>query len=255
MITIVIIGAGNVARQLYRVLDMYEGSTVVQCYNRKGIPLAAEQPRDHIVTSPTAIIKADLYILAVSDDAIGSVCNTLPFSDALIVHTSGSVPMDVIGTTDRKGVFYPLQTFSATKTVDFSTVPLCIEASNESDAILLTELASGISKKVYRISSAQRNTLHVAAVFVNNFTNHLYTMAHEICMKDAIPFDILYPLIQETVTKLQTMPPADAQTGPAVRNDTETIHRHLETLCDTTSHSDIYTIMTALIQEKYGKKL
>ena len=198
--------------------------------------------------------KADIYIIAVSDDAIQEVASQIPVSNKLVVHTSGSVSIDAIHPKNRQGVFYPLQTFSNSKTVDFSTIPFCLETVYKEDTVLLHKIALGLTKKVYEISSEQRKMLHLAAVFVNNFTNHLFSIGHDICKEHDIPFEILYPLILETAQKITHIAPDHAQTGPALRNDVKTINRQSKALTNT-SQKEIYQILTKAIQSKYGKKL
>ncbi len=255
MIRIVLIGSGNVAKHLYTAFDKTDDVAIVQCYNRAGITLTDTQPQHHVTNSLNELTTdADVYILAVSDDAIATVSDRIPFTDKLVVHTSGSTPMDVLTSRHKRGVFYPLQSFSSTKTVDFSTIPLCLEAEHASDLLLLQQLALSLKAPHYPISSIQRNVLHVAAVFVNNFTNHLYSVGNEICEEHQIPFDILFPLISETALKIKDLPPLNAQTGPAKRNDTNTISRHLMTLTQQ-QHIDLYKTLTTAIQITHGKKL
>ncbi len=254
MIKVVILGSGNVAQHLYTALSTQKLVDIVQCYNRKGVSLHPDQNNDNIIKDLSALVIADVYILAISDDAIEDVSVNLPFSDRLVVHTSGSVPMNTIKNTNRKGVFYPLQTLSKNTLVDYTKIPFCIEAQEKDDTLLLKKLASFLSPKVYEISSEQRNVLHVSAVFVNNFTNYMFTIGNDICDKHGVPFEILHPLIQETAQKIQKITPEKVQTGPAIRNDTETIKRHKNILTDTT-HKKIYETLTRFIQSKYGKKL
>ena len=254
MITIVILGAGNVAQHLYTAFLDMKSVEVVQCYNRKGIRLHKDQKRDTIISDLSDLIKADIYILAVSDDAIEDISKALPFQDRLVVHTSGSVLMADINNKNDRGVFYPLQTFSIGKEVDFSKVPFCIEADQEKDSKLLKELASLLSERIYDISSDQRKVLHVAAVFVNNFTNYMFSVGNDICSENKVPFEILHPLIQETAKKIIKIQPDRAQTGPAIRNDVQTIERHLGILKDD-SQKELYKMLTEAIQSKYGKEL
>jgi predicted short-subunit dehydrogenase-like oxidoreductase (DUF2520 family) len=154
---------------------------------------------------------------------------------------------------NRRAVFYPLQTFSKEKPIDFKSVPVCLEAENENDLQILKQLAHSISNAVYEINSEQRKALHVAAVFVNNFVNYLYQMGNEICDANAIPFEILKPLIQETANKIATLSPKNAQTGPAKRNDLKTIAAHEEFLKDE-NQAAIYKLLTQSLQNN-GKKL
>ena len=254
MIEVCLLGAGNVATHLYQALNGTDDVNIIQCYNRKGVLLHPNQDATQVITDIAALKDADVYIVAVSDDAIAQISDQLPFQNRLVVHTSGSVPMTAIAGDNRKGVFYPLQTFSKDKSVEFNIIPICIEAEETQDLNTLKKLASLLSDKVYEITSAQRNVLHVSAVFVNNFTNHLYTIGTDICDAYDVPFEILHPLIQETAKKILEIPAKEAQTGPAIRNDQQTIARHLK-IMNTDSQKEIYTILTKAIQSKHGKKL
>ena len=229
MISVVILGNGNVATHLYNAFLKAENIAVSKINSRKleSIPIA------------------DVTIIAVSDDAIADVSKSLNNRNGLITHTSGAVDIDVI-VNERKGVFYPLQSFSKDKSVDFKTIPFCLETSNSEDYNLLEKLAKSIGKNVFQISSEQRKKLHVAAVFVNNFSNHMYKIAHDICEKNDVPFEILYPLIEETAKKIQSISPENAQTGPAKRNDVQTIENHLENL--NSQQQKIYKLLSKSIQ-------
>lgn len=253
MISISIIGSGNVAQHLIKAIENTNQIELVQVFARN-IETVSHLISSNKITTEIATLKdADLYIIAVSDDAIQSVSNSLAFTNKLVAHTSGSVAMNELNNSNRKAVFYPLQTLSKKKEIDFSTVPLCIEAQNEIDLQLLNDVANQLSNHVYNIHSEQRKSLHVAAVFVSNFTNHLYKIGNDICAEHQVPFEILKPLISETAKKIQTLAPADAQTGPAKRNDTSTINKHLAILTDE-NQKDIYKILTKSIID-HGKKL
>lgn len=139
-----------------------------------------------------------------------------------------------------------LQTFSKEKEVDFSEVPFCIETADEKDRKLLEKAAKSIGKKVYTINSEQRKAIHIAAVFVNNFTNHLYKMGKDLCEEHRIPFEVLHPLIKETASKIEILSPEKAQTGPAIRNDKKTIKKHLDLL--NKAQQKIYKVLTKSIQ-------
>ena len=212
MISVLIIGNGNVAAHLVKAFLKVDTISLTQVSSRKleNIP------------------KATITILAVSDDAIETV--SLKIKNSFVVHTSGSFSMKNLKNTTNKGVFYMLQTFSKDKEVDLSNVPFCLEADRHEDYLLLETLANAIGKKIYPINSEQRKALHVAAVFVNNFTNHLYKIGNDICEEYKVPFEILQPLIQETSEKIKTLSPEKAQTGPAIRKDEETIKNHLNLL-------------------------
>ena len=249
MIKVVIIGSGNVAQHLIAAFSKSTAIEVVQVYSRSTFKLNLVP----ITNNLNELLPADLYIISVSDDAIASITNRLPFQNRFVVHTSGSVSMDAIDPKNRRGVFYPLQTFSKNKAVDFRNIPICIETSDDADYDLLERVAVSISSQLFTIDSAQRKALHVSAVFVNNFTNHLYKISADICKENDIPFEILKPLIKETVAKLDTLSPLEAQTGPAKRNDVQTIASHLAFLKDE-NQKNIYKILTQSIQE-HGEEL
>jgi len=250
MVKVVILGAGNIAQHLYTVFQNAATIDVVQVYNRSAKALHYFQDVK-TTTNLQDVLEADVYVIAVADDAIASLSNKLPFTDRLVVHTSGSASMHVLHKKNRRGVFYPLQTFTKGTTVDFSTIPLCLESQEKADFTLLQTIATAIGSTSYKISSEQRRALHVSAVFVNNFSNHLYRIAHEICEANNVPFKILHPLIQETAHKIQTLTPYMAQTGPAKRGDQKTINDHLAKL-DKDIHKEIYTLLTQSIAKTYG---
>jgi len=253
MINIVILGGGNVAWHLTNALLKNDAVNVVQVYNRSLEKIDCFKNSTSITNNLSELKDADIYILAVSDNVISEISSALNLKNKLVVHTSGSMAMDELKSTSKKGVFYLLQTFSKERKIDFSTVPICIEAETDADLHLLETLAKSMSKNCYRINSNQRKSLHVAAVFVNNFVNHLYHIGHEICEQNKVPFEILLPLILETANKITTLPPLEAQTGPAKRNDTKTIEKHTAML--TKNQQEIYTLLTKSIYNTYGEKL
>jgi predicted short-subunit dehydrogenase-like oxidoreductase (DUF2520 family) len=257
MVKVIIIGSGNVAQHLIAAFQNSQNSgdeiELVQVFSRKRNSLINVIDGALITTELADLMEADLYIIAVSDDAISTVAAQLAFKNRLVVHTSGSVGLDVLDDNNRRGVFYPLQTFTKNKAVDFKTIPICLESENSTDFILLDKVAKIISDKVFAINSEQRKALHVAAVFVNNFTNHLYSIGNEICQENQVPFEILKPLILETAQKIMTISPLEAQTGPAKRNDVKTIEAH-QLFLSTENQSTIYKIITQSIQD-HGKKL
>jgi predicted short-subunit dehydrogenase-like oxidoreductase (DUF2520 family) len=253
MIKVSIIGSGNVAQHLIQAFQLNSQIELVQVVARDIKKVAHLLDSNRITSDYTQLQEADLYIIAVADDAIAEVSSALPFKNRLIAHTSGTVALDSLNSNNRRAVFYPLQTFSKDKPIDFKSVPICLEAENEKDVQILKQLAHSISNAVYEINSEQRKALHVAAVFVNNFVNHLYQMGNEICDANAIPFEILKPLIQETANKIVTLSPKNAQTGPAKRNDLKTIAAHEEFLKDE-NQAAIYKLLTQSLQNN-GKKL
>ena len=257
MTKVIIIGSGNVAQHLITVFEQEQnnGSEIelVQVYSRQIASVSLLLDHARIVDDLQSLAEADLYIIAVSDVAIANIATQLPFKNRLVVHTSGGVTLNTLDDNNRKGVFYPLQTFSKNKEVDFKTIPICIESENATDYQLLEKVAKSISDKIFAINSEQRKALHVAAVFVNNFTNHLYQVGQEICQENQVPFEILIPLITETAQKITLLSPLEAQTGPAKRNDTATIAAH-EVFLTNKNQLKIYQTLTQSIQEN-DKKL
>lgn len=252
MITVSIIGAGNVATHLFKAFSKTKTVSVKQWYSRDLNKISSFKNKVEIVADLNGLTEADIYIIAVSDDAISSVSEALPFKDRLVVHTSGSVGIYDLDKKNRRAVFYPLQTFSKEAKVDFKQVPICIETIGKKDYPQLKSLAEALGSPHYRVNSDQRKALHLAAVFVNNFTNQLYRVAHEITEFEGVEFDILKPLILETAKKVQTMSPYMAQTGPAKRNDKKTIKRHLKQLKNE-QHKAIYNLLTNTIKKTHGR--
>ena len=257
MIKVSIIGSGNVAHHLIMAVlhsENFDGKIeLVEAYARNASSLTDLLPFDKITTDLSVLKPADLYIIAVSDSAIQTVSNQLEFKNKLVAHTSGTTEIDVLNDNNRKGVFYPLQTFSKTKSVDFSTIPICLESQNASDLQTLETVGKAISNATYILNSEQRKALHVAAVFVNNFVNHLYQLGNEICIENQVPFKILKPLIEETANKIMSLSTEEAQTGPAKREDQETIKAHLAFLQEG-NKKNIYELLTQSIIA-HGKKL
>lgn len=253
MLSVVILGTGNLAMHLFRAFLKSTRAQVVQVVGRN--PESLRSFSAHVATaSDYAFIKdADVYLIAVKDDAINEVSHHLDGKKGVVVHTSGAIGMDALAPENR-GVFYPLQTFTKGKHIDFEKVPICIEAKEEQSLTLLTSLAHALSPNVHEVDSDQRKKLHLAAVFVNNFTNHLYGIGEEICMKEGLPFDLLKPLILETAEKIQSMSPKEAQTGPARRNDQKSMQDHLK-LLDNDKHIALYNLMSEAIKQAYEKKL
>ena len=254
MTKVIILGAGNLATHLYHAFRKSKEVQVVQLYNRSIHKLAVFEKEVAITDNLLGLGNADVYIIAASDDAVPLIYNTIHLEKKLVVHTSGSVPMQELSTKNRKGVFYPLQTFSKGRQVNFKNIPVCVEAEEENDLKLLHQLAGTISDQVFEISSEQRKSLHLAAVFVNNFTNHLYGIGNTICKENQLPFNILRPLISETAKKIEDLSPYEAQTGPAKRNDIMTMERHLNQL-NNKMHKELYILLSESIKKTHGQKL
>ena len=253
MIKVVLIGSGNVTHHLIEAFAKSPIVEVIQVFARQKKSINPLFDFNKITSDYDDLVPADLYIIAVSDDAIANVSSQLPFKNRLVVHTSGSVAINSLDAKNRKGIFYPLQTFTKNKAVDFRQIPICLESENESDYELLKNVAESISNAVFKIDSQQRKALHVSAVFVNNFVNHLYQIGNEICEENKVPFEIVKPLLLETANKVMTLAPKEAQTGPAKRNDTVTIATHLDFLSNE-NQKNIYKILTQSIQNN-GKEL
>ncbi len=252
MISVVILGAGNVGTHMSRAIFEAKNLKLIQWFNKTPIPNFTDYWGVNFNSDLDQIPEADLYIIAVSDGAIENLSERLPFSDRLVVHTSGSLSMRFLNNKNRRGVFYPLQTFSKTSELSFDQVPICIEANDKKDRALLKSVAEALGCPTYMISSEQRQTLHLAAVFVNNFTNQMYRLAHELTDEKSLDFELLKPLILETAKKVQTLSPYMAQTGPAKRNDKKTLKKHLKLLQEHPKIQDIYKILSESIRKTHG---
>ncbi len=247
---IVFLGAGNLAFHLSLALQN-AGHDIVQVYSRtlKSANELANKLNSKATNNVSQITEnTDLYIIAVSDDAIQPVIDKLNITNKNIVHTAGSIPMDILQSANNYGVFYPLQTFSKNSTLDFAEIPICVESNNETFKKTLLDLAKQISGSVWYISSEERIYLHLAAVFVCNFVNHLYSLTEELIGDKNIDFKILHPLIKETVNKAVAISPKLAQTGPALRNDKKTIEKHTNLLISRPDLGKIYQMISDSIQ-------
>jgi len=246
---IVIIGTGNTATVLGRKLKS-AGHKIVQVFGRDS--MAASQLAYELGTESTTYWNvvyrdADLYILAVSDIAIEEVLQELQLPDKTIVHTAASVSKNILKNASHHfGVFYPLQSLKK-EIGHIPDIPIVIDASDESTMRELEVLAHSISDKVVEAGDEQRMKLHLAAVIVNNFVNHLYALAESYCNNEGIDFDLLVPLIKETAERIQYISPAQSQTGPALRNDRTTIEKHLELLKKYPHLKKIYETFTESI--------
>ncbi len=251
---VVLLGSGNVATHLAAALKD-AGNEILQVWSRNSVN--AELLASRLNSSSTAHFsalspEADIYILAVSDDAIPELAGKFPFRNKLLVHTSGTTDMEALKNASTKiGVLYPLQTFSKSKSLDFAQTPIALEANSPEGLKILEMLVGKISRKVMELNSQQRRALHIAAVFACNFGNHLYTLSKEILRQNSLEFDLIRPLIIETASKVQLIEPEDAQTGPAVRGDYITIDRHLEFLQNDKDLRNLYELFTESIISKH----
>lgn len=251
---VVIVGSGNVATHLSLAIASLEGIEICQVYSptEAHAEILAERLNCDFVTDPTQIRKeADVYLFALKDQALETVIRAVPANNGLWLHTSGSMPMQVFaGYTERYGVLYPLQTFSKSREISFRGIPLFIECHREEDKNCLEELARRLSGKVCELSSEKRRSLHLAAVFACNFTNHIYALAEEILAKEGLSRDYLFPLIDETAAKVHELPAQEAQTGPAIRYDENIINKHLGMLADDPDVQTLYRLLSQSIHKK-----
>ena len=254
-----IIGSGKVATHL--ALRLFEkGVVIVQVFSRsiEHASTLAKLVQSKPINDYMDLAKGqDLYILAVSDNAIEPVAQkmqeVLGSQHAFVVHTSGATPGSILKEHfKRYGVFYPLQTFSKEVNPKWETIPICIDASNIADVHSLQELGKKCSNTVVRISDDQRAALHVAAVFANNFTNHMLHLSWLIAKEHGVDFSILMPLIKETIRKVGDNNPGDMQTGPALREDDNTIAAHLELLANHPDIQLVYEVLSkSILQQKH----
>ena len=253
---IAIIGSGNVAWHLSQALEN-AGHNIHSVYDRKlnrAKDLVAKlynaEATDSLDFSSS---RAAIFIVAIKDGAIREVAENmvLPSQDAIVVHTSGSVSIEVLGyTLQHYGCLYPLQSFVKSRQVDFKQIPFFIEASNGNTKDVLTRVAKSITKKVAYFDSKQRKALHVSGVFASNFVNHVLTIAKQVATKHKIDFQLLAPLIVETVNKSLELGPENAQTGPAARGDLEVLEEHLTFLEDNEALQNIYKSLTQHILDQ-----
>ncbi|SEA26752.1 Rossmann-like and DUF2520 domain-containing protein [Psychroflexus halocasei] len=249
---LILLGTGNVAYHLYHAISSIENWEVVQVYNHREESLSDFNTTTQTTTNLNELVDANLIICCLKDDLIESYFEKLVDKDCLIVHTSGAKTLQK--NRKKSGVFYPLQSFSKYKTMDYSKIPFCIEATRADDLKKLENLALSISESVYKINSKKRLQMHLAAVFVNNFSNYMFKLGQDLCIENHIDEAILMPLIEETFEKLKDIKAEEAQTGPARRQDQETINQHLK-LLKKDSKKEIYKIISQHIKNDYGEKL
>ncbi|MDH4092884.1 MAG: DUF2520 domain-containing protein [Cyclobacteriaceae bacterium] len=251
------IGSGNLAWHLAPALDN-AGFSVQEVYSRN--PTHAEALVERLydaevkVTLDFSTSTSTVFVVATPDDSIQGIAKEIILpEDAVLVHTSGSQLLSVLdfAATRNLGVFYPLQTFSKGRKVEFNEIPVFVECENKTVEDVLMAMARGISKSVYKIAYDERKALHVAAVFAANFTNHMLLLAQEIMKENSLSYDWLKPLIAEMITKSLAIGPENAQTGPARRGDLETLDRHLEFLQNNESIGELYKIISQDIVDRY----
>lgn len=251
---IVLVGAGNVATHLGMAWQK-AGYEIVQVCSRT--PASALELANRLGVGYTTSLEeicadADVYVVMLKDAVLQELIPNIVKgrNNALFVHTAGSMPMNVWENhACRYGVLYPMQTFSKAREVDFTSVSFFVEATGKAELAVLKSMATSLSPKVYEATSAQRASLHMAAVFACNFANHMYALSARLLEKNGLPFDAMLPLIDETARKVHELHPQDAQTGPAVRRDANVMGKHLTMLADEPDLSEMYKIISDSIQK------
>lgn len=252
MIKIVLLGSGNVAYHLALALKSATSVQLVQRYRRNKKNDLYFDSSIPVTSNLSDLEEADIYIIAVKDEAIGDLSEKIKHLSGLVVHTSGSIHIDNLRSGERRGVFYPVQSLTINQKIDFKGVPLVIESVLKEDLNLLHTLAGKISSRVFELNSSEREKLHITAVFANNFSNYMFTCAEILCSEFKLPFEILKPIILETGKKIQSISPAKSQTGPARRNDQEILKKHMEMLSG--DKREIYQLLSKAITKLYQTK-
>ena len=251
-----LIGAGNLSTQLGKALKK-AGLNMVQVYSRteasaKELAALLDCPYTSNIEN---LRESDLFIVAVKDDALAPVLKQLDVKQSILVHTAGSIPMEILERQGGKtGVFYPLQTFSKKRDVVFSNIPVCLEANSPEVFEELELLARRLSEIVCKVNSEERKILHLAAIFACNFVNYFYHLGAHLVEEKGLDFNLLKPLIMETAQKVMTMDPIDAQTGPAVRFDETIIKKHLNLLSGKPELLKIYSFVSENIHQTFKTK-
>lgn len=251
MIKIVLIGAGHLAFHFYNQFQRCSQANLIQWYNRSLEKIDFAQPKVAVTNQLKELKTADLYLICVSDDAIESVSEKIQ-TEGLIAHCAGGVPIEQLRGSSRKAVFYPLQTFTKGQDLSFDRLPFCIETTRPKDQNLLNGLANALGGVPHEFNSEKRALIHMIAVWVNNFGNHLLHLGSELSKKHNIPFHVFSLLIKETYQKAMDNGPENSQTGPALRHDQKTINKHLDLLTDQ-DIKKLYLNLTTSIQKKHER--
>lgn len=253
---VVMLGSGNTATVLLKLITK-NGHQVVQVVSRheeNAKALASAYNASTVPLHAPQFAAADIYIFALNDAALEQSENVPGLRGKLVVHTAGATPMNVLKElTSTYGVMYPLQ--SLTKfTDDIPQIPFLVDGNSKDTLSIISKFAATLSDKVTEANDLERLNYHVAAIFVNNFTNHLYALAELFCKNENIDFSFLYPLIEETAKRVQHNSPFLTQTGPAMRDDIFTLNRHLQALTSAPNLKYIYLKLTESIIKHHGKR-
>lgn len=255
--SISIIGAGNVSTHLAKALhrSKYKIDYILSRTKSSASKLARLVKAKSTV-SYKKLLQSDLIIIAVSDNAISYIASNINSAgkyNGILAHTSGSVTTSLLKKgSSQYGSFYPLQSFNKDESINMRNVPFCISGSDPQIENLLFKISSKLSNKIYRINDKQRLQLHLAAVFANNFGNHMLTIAQQLCEQNQVSFDILKPLIIETFSRIESNNPIELQTGPAKRKDTKVIQKHKRMLNDDKSLKELYNLISKHIHTTYA---
>lgn len=244
---VTLIGAGNLATQIASAI-VDNGHQIKQIYSRSAFAARALAVKFGCpFTNQTEKIEAgaDVYIYAVKDDVLKALIEALPDLGGIHVHTAGSMSMNLFQNLRKSyGVLYPMQTFSKSKSVKFDTIPVFVEGSDNDSLTILKNFAKSISRSVMECGGEQRQSLHLAAVFCCNFVNHLFCITNRLLKENNLPFEPMLPLIKETIDKIQTMSPLEAQTGPAIRKDENVMEKHLKQLSKMPYEQEVYKLLS-----------
>lgn len=244
------VGSGNVATHFATAFKA-AGHTIEQIFSRniEHAQILAEKVNAQPIDKFEQLNVADIYVLAIGDDALYEVANELKLK-GMVVHTSGSTPMSVLKPiSEHCGVMYAPQSFVKSVEMKYEHLPFCLEANDEAGMKMVKELAKSVSDRIYELNSEQRRKLHLASVIVNNFGNALNAMAQQMMQREDIPFELLFPLIEMTTQKIYHQGSLwELQTGPAVRGDQKTIDAHRKLLADNKEMLQLYDLMTELIE-------
>ena len=253
---VTIIGSGNVATHFAH--NIAEAGHHIECVCSRTISHAQALANTIGNCTSTSCLSdvpttSDVYIISVSDNSISEVANSMPKVNGIVAHTSGATSIDALAAHSHRAVIYPCQTFTKGDDIDFTHLPLLIEANDDTTFKAVNDFALSLSTNVSPVNTAQRQVLHVAAVLSSNFTNHLIGLAKQLMDNNDIDYHVLEPLVRQTVSKAFSIDPFEAQTGPARRGDDNTLNRHRQLITDGTT-LDIYNLITTSIRNRYTDK-
>ncbi len=254
---IVILGSGNMAHYCCTQLVAQHEFKLVQLYARNSIEgnILAKRFDTPIVNDLSAIIQnADIYIFAVADAAINQIANNFFKTEALLIHCAGSQPTTILENAGKNnGIIWPIYSIQKDQSTYPSDVPLVVDANNESARTSTELLAKSMSQNVTLLNHAQRKYMHLNAVLVNNFNNHLMAIAEQICKVENIDFNILLPIINQTAKRIELSSPSQSQTGPAKRGDWTTMQQQMDLLATHPEWQKVYESLSVSIKKMYDK--